>query len=107
MLISGTPPSAGWGALEEAFRSQFDRPFTCEMHLAALVYFLGGPYNGDSRRLKHLPEEYFPPSVDVPRPPDATYRRATPPQTILIAGQHAILYVYWEEPRRLNPRPSD
>lgn len=62
--------------------------------LASLAYFVGGPYNGHTRRLARTPEDYFPPSVDIVRPPSATYRRATPPQTIEVDGETAIVYVY-------------
>ena len=72
-----------------------------------LAYFVGGPYNGHSRRLAKTPEEYFPPSVDVPRPPGATYRRATPPQMIQMIDEIAIVYVYFDASVDVCPRSAN
>ena len=64
--------------------------------MAPLAFFIGGPYDGRSRRLARTPETYFPPDPDAPRPPGTTYRRAEPAQTILVEAEEAIVYVYSE-----------
>ena len=64
--------------------------------MALLAYFIGGPFNGRLRRLAAAPEEYVPPSPTARRR-GAAYRRATPPVTIDLADEDAIVYVYSDD----------